>query len=319
MVYVRWADDRPIAPTGSHPVNNNYPFNAWQAAETVVDSYWLPHRFPLADTREIEVALGPAFADPADLSWQMVAQLDLGGVTRPALLPGGVPARVRGDKSAISSLRLPQDILPGRRFEIEALGEQADRFVFYANERPIDGATRLPAGDYQLSVALPGEALTCGWLSPQRSSCPLRDYRVEGVALPAGATNFGDQIALTKLEVADSVLEPGGRFEVTFHWLALSNIQADYTVFVQILSEEDEIVGQIDAKPLQGTKPTETWAGGETIVDPYQLWLDPEMAPGPYRLIVGFYTLADLRRLPVVTEDGVIWDDKFTYRELKVE
>ena len=40
--------------------------------------------------------------------------------------------------------------------------------------------------------------------------------------------------------------------------------------------------------------------------------LDGDLPPGDYRLLVGWYLLADLRRLPVLNEDGAAVDDKFT-------
>ena len=88
-------------------------------------------------------------------------------------------------------------------------------------------------------------------------------------------------------------------------------MDADYTVFVQVLDEEDRIVGQIDAWPVQGTRPTSQWEPGEIIVDPYVVQLDGNLPAGSYRLIVGMYQLADLRRLLVLDQDGAPIDDKY--------
>jgi hypothetical protein len=77
-------------------------------------------------------------------------------------------------------------------------------------------------------------------------------------------------------------------------------------------------VGQEDAFPLQGTLPTSQWRPGQTLTDPYQIQLDGDLPPGQYRLIVGWYLLADLRRLPVLNDAGVPIDDKVTVPGLTV-
>jgi hypothetical protein len=46
------------------------------------------------------------------------------------------------------------------------------------------------------------------------------------------------------------------------------------------------------------------------INDPYQVQLVEELPPGPYRLLVGWYLLGTLQRLPLVDADGIPLDDK---------
>ena len=52
-------------------------------------------------------------------------------------------------------------------------------------------------------------------------------------------------------------------------WQALAPLEEDYTVFVQVLDSEDNIVGQVDSWPVQGTFPTGRWQPGEVVEDPY--------------------------------------------------
>jgi hypothetical protein len=138
------------------------------------------------------------------------------------------------------------------------------------------------------------------------------------VALPAGATNFADKIALLDVAVDNTRLQPGGRLALTLQWQALAPLMANYTVFVQVLNAQDQIVGQVDSWPQQGTFPTSTWAVGEMLVDPYLVPLAPDLAPGEYRLLVGWYLLADLQRLPVFDETGTAVADKFVLPGLVV-
>ncbi len=105
-------------------------------------------------------------------------------------------------------------------------------------------------------------------------------------------------------------LQAGGLLPLTLTWQGLAPLAEDYTVFVQVLDANDRIVGQVDAWPVQGTHPTSQWTPGETISDPYTVPLDPDLPPGEYRLIVGWYLLADLRRLPVLDAAGSPVDDR---------
>jgi hypothetical protein len=128
--------------------------------------------------------------------------------------------------------------------------------------------------------------------------------------LPEGATNFEGKIALLAVDVPDVTLHPGGQLAVNLTWQGLGNMEDDYTVFVQVLDEQDRIVGQEDSWPLQGTFPTSQWPVGERVEDPYLVRLLEELPPGQYRLQVGWYLLGTVRRLSVVDESGTAVDDK---------
>jgi hypothetical protein len=84
----------------------------------------------------------------------------------------------------------------------------------------------------------------------------------------------------------------------------------DYTVFIQLLNEQDQIVKQIDSWPVQGTFPTSQWQPGEAVDDAYVLDLPSDLPPGHYQLQAGWYLLATARRLPVLDELGTAVDDK---------
>jgi hypothetical protein len=87
-------------------------------------------------------------------------------------------------------------------------------------------------------------------------------------------------------------------------------MEEDYTVFVQVVDEQDRIVGQADSWPLQGTFPTSQWLMGEILWDPYLVRLSEDLQPGQYRLYVGWYLLGTQRRLSVVDEAGTAVNDK---------
>jgi hypothetical protein len=139
------------------------------------------------------------------------------------------------------------------------------------------------------------------------------------VPLPADAANFDDKIALLDIDLPSRQLIPGGTLPVQLRWQGLANMTENFTVFLQVLNEQDQIVGQVDAWPLQGTYPTSQWATGEIIEDPYEIQLTADLPPGEYRLQVGLYLLATLRRLPVLDVQGQPIDDKVTVSGLTSE
>lgn len=138
------------------------------------------------------------------------------------------------------------------------------------------------------------------------------------VALPPGAVNFDNRIALTQIDRPTSaVLTPGGELALTLHWLALAAPGEDYTVFVQVVDEQDAIWGQVDSWPVQGTFPTSRWAAGQTVRDVVRVPLSAELPPGRYRVYLGWYLLRDLRRLPVLDASGAPVEDKVTLEEFE--
>jgi hypothetical protein len=190
-----------------------------------------------------------------------------------------------------------------------------------ARTLPLNGAdgAALPTGRYAV-VAGNAAGARCGWLQRPAAGCVVAEVDVSGVPLPAGAVNFEDRIALLDIELAATTLEPGSELPVTLRWQGLQRLDADYTLFLQVLDESDRIVGQVDSWPLQGTFPTSQWVPGDVVTDRYRIRLDGDLPPGAYRLIAGWYLLGTpLRRLAVVDAAGIPVEDKLTVPGLTVE
>lgn len=331
-------------PAGQHPANNSYPTVAWEPGEVVADFHLLPRPL-LASPREfaLQVALAPPFTPPDELDWQTVTTLEL---PPPDELAGTTPVRVWMEAHYLQGVTFPEQVRPEETFSVllegdsqsavagtlellllpaesaaapEAsctvrLGTPAQWAPALWNESLVAPAG---AGRYRLWTvthacledAESAEAL-CGWLAPASGSCPLGEIEVSGVALPEGATNFGDRIALLDISADETALQPGGILPVTLTWQGLGRMQEDYTVTVQVLDEQDRIVGQVDSWPLQGTYPTSQWPAGERVRDPYEVRLEQELPPGNYRLLVGWYLLSTGQRLPVLDDSGAAVDDK---------
>jgi hypothetical protein len=328
-LYLRLGDYRS---SGQHPADNNYPTNAWKGDEIVSDFHLLPR--PILDEAArlpLQIALAPPFTPSDELDWQTIAEVDF-PATELHDLPR--PYRLQLGETAVLSAAFPGQIRPGQRLPVllsgygdpsgieVVLGETA----VISQPPPITARQLLPDdepftlarwvmgegenGRYQLSLTRPGHTLLCGWLQPPTASCSLGEVIVSGAPLPEDAINFDDKIALLDLTIADKTLQPGGQLPLTLTWQGLAPLDQDYTVFLQVLDAQDRLVGQVDAWPLQGTLPTSRWSPGQTITDPYTIQLAPDLPPGDYRLLVGWYLLADLRRLPLLNADGAPVDDK---------
>ena len=341
VVYLRWADGETVV-GGVHPVGDAYPVNAWRPGEIVPDFYRLP--LPDADCGAadceltIEAAVAPRFTATDALDWQPVASV----VAARRSGPVGTARRMLFDGFALDGVAFPASARPGAalmmRYSGFGAGENlrfalvpahaVSSLVFPANRGPAsrpaaDGSVAFAAGidpatetgPHALVAWSTGKAgAMCGWLASPMTGCVLAKIAVNGAALPAGATNFNDKIALIEAAVDAAGLVPGGQLPVTLTWQGLVEMSEDYTVFVQVLDAADRIVGQVDAWPVQGTFPTSQWRPGETVIDPYLVQLSPDLEPGDYRVIVGFYLLATGQRLAVVDAAGNAVDDRVELR-----
>jgi hypothetical protein len=346
-IYLRWAGEdyagEPFVKSGQHPAGNTYPAVAWKRDEIVPDYHLLPH--PLTDQEQelqLQVAVGPSFQPADDLTWKTVHKVSLpptyeyqaehllraqngrvllNGIQFPAEIRPQTPLPIvlTGYGSHAQDLQLSLRPTAQKLAVNDALpspapaGTVQDQFI-YATQLDVE----LPNGRYYLISQDPDMESVCGWLAGNTSGCILGEVIVSGVALPDGAANYDDKIALLDVELPQRQLQPGGQLPLNLRWQSLSPMAEDYTLFVQVLDAQDRIVGQVDSWPLQGTFPTSQWDVGEIVEDSYLLQLDGDMPPGPYKLHIGWYLLSTLQRLAVVDNDGLSVDDKLVIGDLVV-
>jgi hypothetical protein len=344
-LHTRWSSVRygveAMIASGQHPVANNYPINALRPGEIVPDYHTLPAPIFACDQPggcdlDLQVAIAPRFTANNSLEWATVARIPvtpppgpitshmfrarlggflLDGAEFPAQVRPGAPLTVRysgfgqGSEPAFSLREPGQPAEPLLSLGVISLLPPGESAQYEAEVE-----TYLPNGLYELAARPSLGMALCGWLARPSADCILGEVEISGAALPEGAVNFDDQIALLEVEMEADNLAPGGQLPVTITWQGLSEMSEDYTVFVQVLDAADRIVGQVDAWPVQGTFPTSQWRPGEVVRDPYVVQLSDDLPPGDYRVIIGLYLLATGQRLPVVNEAGNAIDDKVVTR-----
>lgn len=113
---------------------------------------------------------------------------------------------------------------------------------------------------------------------------------------------FGDVARLVGYELPATSVRSSEGAPLTLIWQALATGTAvNYTVFTHIISPEGTLVGQHDAPPLNGGRPTSGWVVDEFLIDPHQLTFR-EPYQGPARIAVGLYDPVTGERL--LTEKG---------------
>ncbi len=111
----------------------------------------------------------------------------------------------------------------------------------------------------------------------------------------------------------------GARLRVGLVWRTIQTPSGDYTVFVHIRDAANNVVAQVDNKPINWTYPTLKWQTGQYIYDEHIVDLDENLPRGIYRLYVGLYDAQTTRRLPVLNSSGErLVDDEIPLSDLKI-
>ncbi|MBI1878488.1 MAG: hypothetical protein HYR94_09720 [Chloroflexi bacterium] len=114
----------------------------------------------------------------------------------------------------------------------------------------------------------------------------------------ASALNARFEQQITLLEAAyPPQISAGAALPIELRWQTHTSLHEDYHVFIHLVDGAGQLVAQSDGQPVLWTRPTWSWAVGETIVDRHGLWIPPQTAPGDYELQVGLYRPTDGQRL----------------------
>jgi len=117
----------------------------------------------------------------------------------------------------------------------------------------------------------------------------------------------GDEIRLVGYSLLDDRLAAGDIVQITLFWRADRTLARRYKVFVHMLDEANQIVGQRDAEPGGGAKLTTLWEPDEMIADNYGLPIHPATPPGNYRVEVGVYDAETGQRMLTPEGTSEVW------------
>ena len=131
--------------------------------------------------------------------------------------------------------------------------------------------------------------------------------------------NFGDKIVLVGYEMDRRKAEPGEAIHLTLYWQGLAEMKDDYTVFVHLLREGDQIWARADRQPQEGAAPTSTWSTGQIVVDEYELVTPPDAPPDVYEIEVGLYLPETGNRLDILDQDGRLIGNRVLLSKVRVE
>ncbi len=208
-------------------------------------------------------------------------------------------------------------------FTLDLTNRQADEIVQARVNVRVPGDAS--AGAYDLSVRLndlapqtllPAQAYTFADVS---IAALARSTELPSIAHPYNA-RFGDSIQFLGYDLeAPQPLKPNAQVKLILYWRALKATDTPYKVFTHLINTENKIYGQQDKFPLDGARPTTSWAAGEIFTDVYEFQVAPDAPPGAYKLEIGFYDAASLTRLPAFDANGAPLGDHLVFEDLRIQ
>ncbi len=170
--------------------------------------------------------------------------------------------------------------------------------------------TPLPTLDLALLTATPTLSSTVTPPPTAPLPTPVEPTEVptpEPTSTPAAALSgeihvrFGDFAELVGFSVPAAEMTRDQPLVLTLYWLGTGGVSPmNYVVFTHLLSEDGRLIAQHDGPPAGGTRPTTTWAAGETIVDVHPMSFYETDYIGAARIAVGLYDPAT-GRVPTST------------------
>jgi hypothetical protein len=127
-----------------------------------------------------------------------------------------------------------------------------------------------------------------------------------------GHASFDPGLTFVGYEWSGETIQAGQSLFITLYWKVETDINIDYTSFVHVGTGLDgtAVVAQRDGQPCQGLFPTSQWRAGDLIRDSFAITLPPDVPPGDYPLVIGWYTYPDFTRLPLLSAGRALPDNR---------
>jgi hypothetical protein len=144
-----------------------------------------------------------------------------------------------------------------------------------------------------------------GWLPIPQDALTLDTVAVEDWPLETTVSAYSTPVEaeigparLRGYSLTPAEAHSGDTLTVSLVWQVTKATDTSYKVFIHLLDTDGKPRAQVDAFPVNGTRPTSGWRPGEALKDDYQLTLPADLAPGVYRLAAGLYRPEDGVRAP---------------------
>jgi hypothetical protein len=207
---------------------------------------------------------------------------------------------VKSQAQAILELPLPEGAVISGEEEVTPIrylqridGVRPDLWVIHSNEPGIRDVL-LPRA---LAAGIPLYALR-GTAAGLRL-LPLMPDEDTAIAVPTDM-RLGQIVRWRGYDLPEMPVAPGTALPITLYWQVEAPIDQNWKTFIHLLDETGAGVAQVDRVPLEEFHPPTTWQAGHLVVDQYELLLPPDLAPGRYQLIFGWYNESER----LVWEDG---------------
>ncbi|MBW7886052.1 MAG: hypothetical protein H3C34_26165 [Caldilineaceae bacterium] len=258
----------------------------------------LPARQPLAATFGDEIrVLGIDPAPPAVTAGDAVAVTAYLQATQRLAKDYGLFLHLdRPDGETVAAIDVPHpDDIPTSHWPPGLYVRAPLRLRTPADALPIRYRLRLGVTDPDTGDWLPVEGadvldLGAVWLQPAQPP-----------AVPAQPiATYGGQIHLL-----DARYMPEAR-ALQLHWKTDTVVATDYVIFIHLLDEQGQRIGQLDGVPYGGLYPLGAWRPGQVVEDVRPL----PAGLAPVAAMVGIYEPGADRRLPAAGEDGADLPDQ---------
>jgi len=137
---------------------------------------------------------------------------------------------------------------------------------------------------------------------------------------PANFTaNLQNEISLAGYQFENAKLHKGEPLVLRLYWFAHKTPAYNYKVFVHIEKPDGSaMIANGDDEPMHGYAPTSRWDAGELVVDEHTVKLDPGLASGAYRVVVGIYRPETMQNLVVKQATKVLPGDLLPLGQIEV-
>lgn len=166
------------------------------------------------------------------------------------------------------------------------------------NCRAFDGTVPVVAQLLDAAGQAVGEPLELGQLTVVAG----RQFTLPSDLTAVLNVRLADVGSLVGYRLQKDRFQPGENLQVALYWRASQETERNYSVFVHL--ESDRVWAQHDGWPVDGHKPTSTWAQGEVVTDQHVVPIGEDVPAGTYRLVVGMYDAATLQPLAAFGPDG---------------